>query len=121
MINLDEQLKYMEGYSEEGDPKYKAIRELHELLDRNYISHSFRRHFDGYQISIYQGNKRVFSIIENYGSYGCDDDELELWSYDLESEGMDPIGYLTAYECLGIIKYFTLLSKEELSDHLEES
>lgn len=121
MINLDEQLKYMEGYSEGGNPKYKAIRELHELLDQKYISHSFRRNFDGYQICIYQGNKRVFSIIENLGSYGYNNDKLELWSYDLVSKGMDPIGHLTTYECLGIIEYFVLLSEEELSDHLEES
>lgn len=74
---------------------YTEIFELSKLLSENMIPHEIRRNFDGWIVIYYDkyGNK-VGDAIETFGSFGSDQNLLEVYGFDLE----DVEGYLTARE-----------------------
>lgn len=84
------------------NPSYKEILRLEQMLTEAGIPHTFDRSFDGWQVCYpvneILSNKRVVSVIEHYGSYGKDDDKLEIMGLltPNESEYDSVLGYLTA-------------------------
>ena len=100
--------------------KYKEIfklKEMLEKLDLNPPIEFFDRNitdttvsfvglwcletFERYQILVYKKNgKRFMSIIEGYGTYGADDDKLEIMADFIED---DVMGHLTAQEVFDLI------------------
>ena len=83
------------------DERYKEIFRLNEMLTVKGIPHVFREMVDGWQI-IYpeDGKKRVMDAIENYGSYGNEQDLLEIMGLLTPEEKKcgSVLGYLTAEE-----------------------
>lgn len=86
---------------------YKEIRVLANMLTEAGIPHDFRRSFDGWQV-VYpeEGEDRVGDAIECFGSYGCQEDKLEIMGLLTEEEKKDygVIGWLTAQEVFERIK-----------------
>lgn len=75
---------------------YKEIIVLHKMLKNAGIPHEFRQLFDGWQV-IYRGESKAgveASAIEHSGSYGHDDDLIELMGY----LGSYTCGWMTAEE-----------------------
>lgn len=72
---------------------YTEIVRLHEMLSDANIPHEFRRMFDGYQI-IYPGEVRVSDAIQHGGSYGSDQNLVEIMGLTESEDGVE--GYLTA-------------------------
>lgn len=86
---------------------YKEIHRLHQMLTDAGIPHTMKPMMDGWQICYPQdGAKRVVSVIEHYGSYGKDEDLLEIMGLlTKEEEDQDSVlGYLTAEEVFLRIK-----------------
>ena len=81
------------------DERYKEIFRLDEMLTAKEIPHVFHKMMDGWQI-IYpeDGEKRVMDAIEHYGSYGNDQDLLEIMGLltPEEKECDSVLGCLTA-------------------------
>ena len=86
---------------------YKEIRVLANMLTEAGIPHDFRRSFDGWQV-VYpeEGEARVGDAVECFGSYGCQEDKLEIMGLlteeEKESDGV--LGWLTAQEVFERIK-----------------
>lgn len=82
------------------NPKYQEIIKLDKMLTEAGIPHTFDKMFDGWQICY--PNKHPESIvmdaIEHYGSYGKDNDRLEIMGLlTPEEEEHDYVaGHLTA-------------------------
>ena len=77
------------------NPKYKEILRLDKMLDLAGIYHELLRHADGWEIIYYGiGDTHISDAIEHYGSYGQEDDKLEIMG--LTSEGYDVEGWLSA-------------------------
>ena len=80
--------------------KYTEILKLKKMLEDANIPFSFRsNHFDGYQICYPEaGEKRVCSVVQFSGSYGCNDNLLEIMGLLTESESIDDdvVGSLSA-------------------------
>ena len=98
--------------------KYREIFKLMNLLDKNKIKYEFYdrcqadvygkgKHFIHFQIIINQKNKkeRAFSIIEGFGTYGEEEDKLEIMNY-FDNSMDNVLGYLSAKEVLSIIKKY---------------
>ena len=83
------------------DERYKEIFRLDEMLTAKEIPHVFHKVMDGWQI-VYPGDgeKRVVDAIEHFGSYGNEQDLLEIMGLlTPEEEECDSVlGYLTAEE-----------------------
>lgn len=96
--------------------KYREIFKLMYLLDVNKIKYEFYdrsqenaygkgNHFIHFQIIINKKNtsERAFSIIEGFGTYGSEDDKLEVMN-NFEADSEDHVlGYLSADEVLAIV------------------
>lgn len=79
--------------------KYKEIFRLKEMLEKENIPFIFRNVFDGFQICYPDTKKqRECSVIEHKGSYGHNQDKLEIMGLltDKEVINDDVVGYLTA-------------------------
>lgn len=80
---------------------YKEILVLEKMLTEAEIPHTLHRLLDGWQV-IYpeEGEKRVVDAIEHYGSYGKDEDLLEIMGLltPEEEEDNSVLGYLSAEE-----------------------
>lgn len=100
MIKSFEELFNSDG-TYKTDERYKEIFRLDEMLKEKEIPHVFRNVMDGWQI-IYPGGgeKKVMDAIEHFGSYGNEQDLLEIMGLPTsEEEECDSVlGYLTAEE-----------------------
>lgn len=80
--------------------EYKEIFRLKEMLEKAEIPFSFNDVFDGYQI-IYPDTEIqecVMDAIERKGSYGSQNDKIEIMGLLTEEESQDDdvVGWLTA-------------------------
>jgi hypothetical protein len=84
------------------EEKYTEILRLKEMLEKEGIPFVFRPQFDGYTIK-YDG---VCSVIEHFGSYGGDDNLLEIMGLLTKKENTSDnvLGYLTAENVFKRIK-----------------
>lgn len=100
MIKSFEELFNSDG-TYKTDERYKEIFRLDEMLKEKEIPHVFHNVMDGWQI-IYpeDGKRRVMDAIEHYGSYGNEQDLLEIMGLlTPEEKKCDSVlGYLTAEE-----------------------
>ncbi|HIT08731.1 MAG TPA: hypothetical protein IAB55_06565 [Candidatus Merdivicinus faecavium] len=90
--------------------KYREILRLDAMLTEKKIPHTCEKMSDGWQI-IYpeDGKKRVMDAIEHYGSYGAEQDLLEIMGLltPEEKKRDNVLGYLTAEEvCARIEKHW---------------
>lgn len=96
---------FNELYDENGnyitDTRYQAILKLDALLTEKGIPHTLQKYMDGWQV-IYpeDGEKRVMDAIEHCGSYGNEENLLEIMGLLTPEEEEDDsvLGYLTAEE-----------------------
>ena len=89
------QLAAAECAGMEADPKYKEILRLDHMLDKAGIYHELVRNWNGWCIIYYgHGDNHVSDAIEHRGSYGQEEDKLEIMG--LASDGLDVEGWLTA-------------------------
>lgn len=77
---------------------YTEIIRLHEMLTASNIPHTFSEMFGGYHITYPLGANWVCSVIEHFGSYGNEDDLLEIMGLLTKEEAEDDsvVGFLTA-------------------------
>ena len=68
----------------------KAILKLDRKLTYGHIPHELIRLFDGWQICYPNANDKIFDVVEHYGSYGYETDQMEAYGYDID----DVKGYL---------------------------
>ena len=92
------------------DEEYLEIHKLREMLVAAQISHVFKRLFDGWQVCYpedRQSENCVCDAVQHFGSYGSEDDRLELMGLLNEQEEEEyggVLGYLTAQEVFERIK-----------------
>lgn len=83
------------------NPRYQEILRLDAMLTEKHIPHSLVKILDGWQV-IYpeDGPKRIMDAIEHFGSYGQEDDLLEIMGLLTpdEKKADSVLGYLTAKE-----------------------
>ena len=98
-------------YDEHGryktNPKYREILKLDKMLTDANIPHECKKHFDGWQVFYPSNdNKMIMDAIEHFGSYGKDEDLLEIMGLltDEEKQHDDVLGYLSAAEVFTRIK-----------------
>ena len=84
------------------NPRYKEIWRLHEMLTAAGIPHEFEQNCDGWQVfyPVADEDKVVMDAIEHRGSYGSEDDLLEIMGLLTEEEEKEDSvkGWLTAQE-----------------------
>lgn len=90
--------------------RYKEILRLKEMFDTNGIPYKFKNLLDGYQIVIISKEDSTYElcdVIEHYGSYGNQQDKLEIMgALTLEEQNDSSVlGYLTAEEVFKRFKY----------------
>ena len=93
--------------------EYKEIFRLKEMLEEANIPFKWKitnfKPSDGYQIIIYSkdGITKLCDCIEHFGSYGNEEDKLEIMSglTEEESENDSVLGWLTAEEVFKRFKY----------------
>ena len=83
------------------NPKYKEILKLDQMLTEANIPHTLSRAFDGWQVCYPNERKTeecIMDAIEHFGSYGHENDELEIMGLltPKEEEDDSVLGYLTA-------------------------
>ena len=77
--------------------KYKEFFRLKEMLEKENIPFIFRDLYDGFQICYPDVENKVCSVIEHGGSYGHNQDLLEIMGLITDEETDDDVlGYLTA-------------------------
>ena len=69
---------------------YKAILKLDRKLTYEHIPHELIRLFNGWQICYPNANDKIFDVVEHYGSYGHEIDQMEAYGYGID----DVKGYL---------------------------
>ena len=91
------------------NPAYREILKLDQMLTDAHIPHTLRRLFDGWQVCY--PNERsddncVMDAVEHFGSYGKDEDRLEIMGLltPEEEEGDSVLGYLTAEDVFDRIR-----------------
>ena len=86
--------------------KYQEILRLEAMLKENNIPYEKREILNGWQICYPSLIKRVCSVIEHDGSYGREEDRLEIMGLlTAEEEKYDSVvGHLTAEDVLSRIK-----------------
>lgn len=88
--------------------QYKEILRIKEMLDKANIPYEFQTIFYGGHIFYPRhGKKCVCSVIEHDGSYGHEEDRLEILGLMTDEEKAreedDVLGYLTAEDVFGRI------------------
>lgn len=89
------------------DSKYKEIHVLDRLLTEEKIPHTIKKYMDGFQICYpVEGPGMVMDAIEHFGSYGNEDDLLEIMGLLTAEEEADDsvLGNLTAKDVFKRIK-----------------
>ena len=87
--------------------KYQEILKLHAMLLDKSIPHVIERDLDGWHISYpWVGKERVLSAVEFRGTYGAEQDLIEIMGLLTPGEFlMDSVkGYLTAENVFNRIK-----------------
>lgn len=86
--------------------KYHEILLLEVDLYRAKIPHIFQPHMGGWRIAYPNDEKTVCSAIEHNGSYGQEDDKIEIMGLLTEEESAcdSVVGWLTAEEVFNRIK-----------------
>ena len=95
--------------------KYQEILKLHAMLLDKSIPHVIERDLDGWHISYpLVGKERVLSAVEFKGTYGAEQDLIEIMGLLTPGEFlMDSVkGYLTAENVFNRIK-------EHYEEHME--
>lgn len=86
--------------------EYLKDKEYYQIL----LFNDFREVMDHYNTyKVFDNEKRIISIVQGYGTYGEEDDLLEIMGLLTEEEEKidDVTGYLTAEDVFNrIIKYF---------------
>lgn len=85
--------------------KYKEIFKLKDMLEKEGIEYEFYDrsiHREHYQILIHKNGERLVSVIEGYGTYGNEQDRLEIMG--LTEHEYDVEGWLSAEEVFKRIK-----------------
>ena len=100
---VKEHVSFWDMYESVSKDKYKAILELHEKLTQKNITHEFidhrkDRYPGGYQIIVYKDGIELMSFVQNYMSYGFNNNLIEAWNYK-----EDPVT-LTSDQALFFIK-----------------
>lgn len=89
------------------DSAYQEILKLDKMLTAANIPHTLVKMFDGWQV-IYpkDGARRVMDAIEHFGSYGNEQDKLEIMGLLTPEEKKNDtvLGYLTAQDVFKRIK-----------------
>ena len=83
------------------DNRYQEILRLDAMLTEKQIPHTCQKVMDGWQVIYPQdGKKRVMDAIENFGSYGNEQDKLEIMGLLTPEEKKNDtvLGYLSAEE-----------------------
>lgn len=87
----------------ETNKRYKEILKLDALLTEEKVNHILGRFIDGWIVIVYtpDGENRLCDAVEHFGSYGQEEDKLEIMGALTESELKDGpvLGCLTAKEC----------------------
>lgn len=85
---------------------YNEILKLKEMLQNNGIPFEIDNMFGGYTIKYPSFEECVCSVIEHNGSYGHDDDKIEIMGLltDEEYEEDTVVGWLTANDVFDRIK-----------------
>ena len=80
------------------DESYTEILKLDKMLTEAGIPHTIDRLFDGWQICYPNNNGRVADAIQHFGSYGHEDNLLEIMGLltPEEEEHDSVLGHLTA-------------------------
>lgn len=90
--------------------KYQEILKLHQMLSDALIPHITERFFDGWRVCYLvrreEGRDCVCDAIEHFGSFGKEQDKLEIMGLlTLEEKKHDSVvGYLTAEDVFARIK-----------------
>ena len=86
--------------------QYNEIFRLAAMLDDENIPYEFGSMFDGYHIVYYHAGEIVCSVIEHRGSYGHENDLLEIMGLILPSDDTGDYvkGWLTAENVFERIK-----------------
>ena len=83
------------------DNRYQEILRLDAMLTEKQIPHTCQKVMDGWQVIYPQdGKKRVMDAIEHFGSYGNEQDKLEIMGLLTPEEKKNDtvLGYLSAEE-----------------------
>lgn len=83
------------------DNRYREILRLDAMLTEKQIPHTCQKFMDGWQVTYPQnGKKRVMDAIEHFGSYGNEQDKLEIMGLLTPEEKKNDtvLGYLSAEE-----------------------
>ena len=83
------------------DNRYQEILRLDAMLTEKQIPHTCQKFMDGWQVIYPQdGKKRVMDAIEHFGSYGNEQDKLEIMGLLTPEEKKNDtvLGYLSAEE-----------------------
>ena len=83
------------------DNRYQEILRLDAMLTEKQIPHTCQKVMDGLQVIYPQdGKKRVMDAIEHFGSYGNEQDKLEIMGLLTPEEKKNDtvLGYLSAEE-----------------------
>lgn len=87
---------------------YKEIKVLDKLLSEEKIPHTIEKLYDGWKIFYpsRESGKYVMDAIQHFGSYGCEEDLIEIMGLlTKEEEKNDSVlGHLTAKEVFERIK-----------------
>lgn len=89
---------------------YEAIIALHFELEQRKIPHEFSRLFDGWQICYPNKESKIGDAVEHFGSWGAEEDLIEVWGFDLEDH---PMGWLTMEEALDYFDSWNREGKKE--------
>ena len=93
--------------------EYLKDKEYYQIL----LFNDFREVMDHYNTyKVFDNEKRIISIVQGYGTYGEEDDLLEIMGLLTEEEEKidDVTGYLTAEDVFNrIVKYFKDKSEVE--------
>lgn len=89
--------------------KYQEILKLDDMLNKANIPHVLKRMFDGWQVCYPSDDEKdmVMDAIEHFGSFGKEDDKLEIMGLLTPEEEKDDLvlGHLTADEVFMRIWY----------------
>ena len=101
----DEMKNFKELFDADGkyitDNRYQEILRLDAMLTEKQIPHTCQKVMDGWQVIYPQdGKKRVMDAIEHFGSYGNEQDKLEIMGLLTPEEKKNDtvLGYLSAEE-----------------------
>lgn len=76
---------------------YTEILKLDKMLTEAQIPHTLQRFSDGWQVVYPSEEKRVADAVEHYGSYGHEENLLEIMGLIKPEETCDSVlGWLTA-------------------------